>query len=150
MAQAMHSDLSDLFLSRLTGSRQVRANVTQSTAQMISLLSQGVEGAVLREMSHHIPKIVLSSTVGTDASNLSKLYRRKRLSQKQTEELNDLTALWDELRTFFDGDTDLMDEWMTTPLPILEGQKVEDLMSSAYGRKRIREVIGEMAYGEMA
>ncbi|MEG3764956.1 MbcA/ParS/Xre antitoxin family protein [Alteromonas sp. 14N.309.X.WAT.G.H12] len=143
-------NLSELFIARVAG-KQHNISVSHiDTLRFVNMLSDGVEGTVLRTVAQHIPKLVLSVSLGSDITNLSKLYRRKKLTPKQTESLEDLTALWEDLRALFDNDDELIHEWIQAPLPAFEGGCAMDIMGSSFGRKRIREVLEEMKYGEFA
>ena len=140
--------LSRLFISRVESKTpQCRAG---SPVHFVTMLSQGVSGDVLRPMTKHIPKGVVISTVGTDPSNFSKLTQRKRLTARQTEDLNDLTKLWMELREFFDWDESMVKAWIDEPLPALDGTPPSAIMSSAEGRDIIREQLDVMRYGDFA
>jgi hypothetical protein len=144
---------SDQVLSRVFISR-IESKVPQcrpgSPVQFVALLSQGVSGTVLRPVTRHIPKGVVVSTVGTDPSNFSKLIQRKRLSGRQTEDLNDLTKLWAELREFFDWDEAMVKAWIEEPLASLDGTSPSAIMSSPEGRDIIREQLDVMRYGDFA
>lgn len=54
-----------------------------------------------------------------------------------------------ELLDFF-GEQSLLDEWMATPLPILEQRQPKELCLTNAGRSTLLQLIGEMRYGEMA
>lgn len=54
-----------------------------------------------------------------------------------------------ELLDFF-GERSLLEEWMVTPLPILEQRQPIELCQTNEGRIRILQIIGEMKHGEMA
>lgn len=87
---------------------------------------------------------------GSDPTNFSKLIRKKHLSGKQTEELNDLTTLWQELREFFAWNEESLKDWINSPVPALEGAQPSALMASAFGRVKVRECLEVMKYGDFA
>lgn len=60
-----------------------------------------------------------------------------------------LDALQLELLAFFDGDDELMLEWLNTPLPVLAGQRPFKLIWSDSGRAEIRNLLQAMSLGEM-
>ncbi len=60
------------------------------------------------------------------------------------EELNSL------LEEFFGGDRELIEQWITTNIPILGGHQPNQLFNSSEGRSRIIQILGEMKYGETA
>jgi putative toxin-antitoxin system antitoxin component (TIGR02293 family) len=140
--------LSELFSSRIEGN--VVEYEPPSPKHFISLLEMGVSGSFLRTATQHIPKSVVIDTVGTDATNFSKLTRKKHLNPKQTEGLDDLTGLWRELREFFDWEEASVTGWISRPLPALEGLKPSELMGSQYGRKQVRKILESMKYGDFA
>ncbi len=147
-SQNQSNVLAEVFASRMQG------NTPQSPALSprvwVSLLNQGVRGDVLRHVVQHIPKAVVVSAVGTDSTNFSKLMRRQRLTGRLTEELNDLTKLWAELREFFDWDEALVKEWIDQKLPALDGATPSELMSSQAGREIVKQQLDAMRYGDFA
>lgn len=140
--------LSQIFISRVESKEPVsRAG---SSVQFVTLLNEGVSGTVLRPVIKHIPKPLVVLTVGSDQSNFSKLIKRKRLSGRQTEDLNDLTNLWAELREFFAWDEAMVKNWIEDPSPALDGMPPSSIMSSLEGRNIIREQLDVMRYGDFA
>ena len=69
-----------------------------------------------------------------------------------TENHNIITSdrLAIELREFFENDEQLMNEWINTPLPILEGQKPSELFGNVEGREKLMHVVGLMKHGDTA
>lgn len=140
--------LAEVFVSRVQGNSPKMLSV--SPRVMVTLLNQGVRGDVLRHVVAHIPKALVVRAAGTDVSNFSKLYRRQRLSGLVTEELNDLTKLWADLREFFDWDEELVKEWISQQLPALDGATPSELMSSQAGREIIKQQLDAMRFGDFA
>lgn len=68
------------------------------------------------------------------------------------ENCNDISAndLNLELREFFENDEQLMNEWINTSLPILEGQKPSKFFDSVEGREKLMHVLGLMKHGDTA
>lgn len=58
--------------------------------------------------------------------------------------------LMSEIDTFFEDELELRDEWLNTSLPILAGERPLDYFSTDERRARLKEVIGEMKFGETA
>lgn len=58
--------------------------------------------------------------------------------------------LMSEIDTFFEDERELRDEWLNTQLPILEGERPLDYFSTEERRTRLKEIIGEMKFGETA
>lgn len=140
--------LDDLFAARMEG--QDKATIPTTPVNFIRVLRSGASGSVLKMVTQHIPKFVVVEAVGSDTTNFSKLFRKKHLSGKQTEELNDLTDLWQELRAFFNWDENLVKDWIKSPLPVLEGDSPEALLGSQYGRDTLRRLLSKMRFGEFA
>ena len=141
-------DLFDTFTSRVEENKELVP--TGDPVLYVQTLHSGVKGRVLSRIVKHIPKPVVLDTVGTDSTNYSKLVKRAKLSAHQTEELEDLTTLWHEMRLFFEWDEELLNEWVSSSLNALGGTKPSELLGSGYGRKIIRQVIEEMKYGDFS
>lgn len=54
------------------------------------------------------------------------------------------------LTDFFCGDDQLLEEWINTEIPILEGKKPKELFNTFEGRNRIIQILGELERGETA
>ena len=117
--------------------------------EVTQLISKGIDGAVLQRISKRIPRAVLAETLGTDVSNFAKLYHRT-LTKPQTDEINDLTLLWSELREFFEDDRELMDEWLNAAVPALSDAQPWDLLSTFTGRQAVRTALDAMRYGDFS
>jgi uncharacterized protein (DUF2384 family) len=141
--------LDSLFVDRVVNELVANDASYIATTDFINMMERGANGSVLKEIVAFIPKKIVAKAVGSDVTNISKLYRR-RLSKKQTDEINDLSLLWHELKEFFDDDLAFIEQWINHPVPALEGNKPADLMDSFFGRARIRECIEVMKYGDFA
>ncbi len=139
---------SSLLLSRVSGSRK-RKMPTMGLGQTVSMIREGIHGSVVKEMAEYMPKNILVSVLGTDPSNLSKLYN-KRLTRNQTNDINELSILWSELNEFFENDAQLINAWISLPMPALEGKAPAEIMDSGYGRQKIKECLALMMYGDFA
>ena len=120
-----------------------------TSIEIARLVGKGMKGSYLQRLCERIPRQVLAATLGTETSNFSKLYKRT-LSKVQTDEINDLTLVWSELGEFFDGDDELIEEWLKTPAPALSGAEPIELLSTIIGRQTIRKSLDSMRYGEFA
>tara|TARA_B100000446_G_scaffold184352_1_gene206214 strand:- start:81088 stop:81567 length:480 start_codon:yes stop_codon:yes gene_type:complete len=120
-----------------------------TSIEMSRLVHKGMKGDILRKLCKRIPRKVLADTLGTETSNFSKFYNRM-LSQVQTDQINDLSLVWAELREFFDGDDELIGEWLNTPAPALSGAEPLELLSTIVGRQTLRKSLDAMRYGEFA
>ena len=138
--------LFELFKSRLES--KTVADQPYSPWVFVELLKSGVRGTILQSLVKSIPEKVVLDALDTDKTNLYRLMRKKRLSPKQTEELNDLTAVWSELMSFFDNNKSSVRDWIIQSLPALDGGCVLDLISSHYGRNEVRLILEKMKYGD--
>lgn len=120
-----------------------------TSIEIARLVRKGMEGAYLQRLCLRIPRQVLAETLGAEVSNFSKFYKRT-LSKVQTDEINDLTLVWSELRDFFDNDDALINEWLKTPSPALSGAEPIELLSTIVGRQTLRKNLDAMRYGEFA
>ncbi len=141
---ALESTIESRVLGPVTG---VEARMQERPiVEIIQQIRQGVHGNCLRRLSGAIPRAVLSDTLGTDLSNLAKIYHRK-LSRLETEQINDLSLLWYELREFFKDDERLIKTWLSSPTPILTGIAPQALMGTIIGRQILRGRISAMREG---
>lgn len=90
------------------------------------------------------------ASLGLAAEDYSKLVRRKTLTLNQTDNLNELTKMWADLRMLFNFDEESLKEWVDAELPILEAAKVRDLIVTNAGRALVRGLVSEMLSGELA
>lgn len=141
--------LDSLFVDRVVNDLVANDTSYITTTEFIHMMERGANGSILKKIVACIPKQIVAKALGSDVTNISKLYRR-RLSKKQTDEINDLSLLWHELKEFFDDKISFIDQWIHSPVPALEGNKPADLMDSFFGRSRIRECLDAMKYGDFA
>lgn len=141
-------DLEHLFILRLEAKRELRSNFSQHA--LCRAINAGVPGSLLRRLIDSIPKKILMASLGLAAEDYSKLVRRKTLTLNQTDNLNELTKMWAELRMLFNFDENSLKEWVEAELAILEGAKVRDLIVTNAGRALIRELVSEMLSGDLA
>ena len=139
-------EIDDLIMTRLCGDASAVKMQSEAPLTISRLIEKGLAGETLKQMVQYIPRKVIIDTLGTDKSNFTKLYRRK-LSKNQTDGLHDLSLLWRELRQFFDFDNELLNEWIITPLPVLDGHTPSEFMDTIVGRQKIRSCLEEMRYG---
>lgn len=69
--------------------------------------------------------------------------------EPQNEEVT-VENLQQELQVMFGDNESMMDEWIDSSIPILEGERPRDLFDSPERRQRLFQVLQEMKFGEMA
>ncbi|GGW82257.1 antitoxin Xre/MbcA/ParS toxin-binding domain-containing protein [Alteromonas halophila] len=148
--QPAPSVLAKVFERRLNSDPDSDDLEAVNPALYVSTLKQGVSGSFLRFLMTHIPKRIICRTLGTDESNISKLVRRQKLTWGQTEDIDDLISVWRELLAFFEKDTALLQEWLSSSVAALGGSSPEELIVSQHGRKVLRHVLDDMRYGDFA
>ncbi len=139
--------LDDVVLSRIgTGSTEARVSyLAEATLQEPRLA-----GKTLRAVAKAIPREVVARSIDINVTNLSKLYSRKHLTRVQSEDISDLTALWQEMNEVFMGDGETLREWLADPLPALNGRAPKELMQTLPGRKALREILDSLRQGDFA
>lgn len=141
-------DLEQLFILRVEASKKLRSSY--SHLALCRAIKTGVPGSLLRRLINSIPKKIVMASLDLAAEDYSKLVRRKTLTLNQTDNLNEMTKIWAELRMLFNFDESSLKEWVDEELPILERTKVRDLIVTNAGRALIRELVSEMLSGELA
>ncbi|MCG9579815.1 MbcA/ParS/Xre antitoxin family protein [Vibrio tubiashii] len=139
--------LDEIVLSRLDVDHEA---IVASPLMEATLDEQRLEGTTLRVVVKAIPREVVAKTIDVQATNLAKLYKRKYLSRVQSEDISDLTATWAEMRNVFMGDVELLNEWLMTPLPSLNGRPPRELLQTLAGRKVLKEQLNRLCYGDFS
>ena len=111
-------------------------------------LNEGISGTTLKYVANIIPRKIVIQAVGSDTTNIAKLYRRKHLATWQSDGINNLSVTWLEVSNFFDQNKDDVNEWLSTPLPALEGATPESLMGTTTGRMAVSACLNRMRYGD--
>lgn len=139
--------LDDIVLSRLGAEQDavVTAPLLEATLDEPRLV-----GNTLRVVVKTIPRELVAKTINVNSTNLSKLYKRKYLSRPQSEDISDLTAIWAEMRCVFMYDDELLDEWLNTSIPSLNGRSPIELVQSLSGRKVLREQLNRLCHGDFS
>jgi putative toxin-antitoxin system antitoxin component (TIGR02293 family) len=139
--------LDKLLISRFEGENEPDLYIAIS--DFVFMMSEGASGAILKSICENVPKSIIIKTVGSDNTNFSKLFRRK-LSKQQTDDVYDLSTLWVELSRFFSNESDMIAEWLNTPIPALENNKPEDLLDTSFGRQQVKLCLEAMKYCDFA
>jgi uncharacterized protein (DUF2384 family) len=141
--------LDAILVSRFESKRGNRRDINIAMSDLVFMMQKGASGSILRPICNNVPKAIVIKAVGSDNTNFSKLFRRK-LSKQQTDNVYDLSTLWIELNDFFDNDSGMINEWLHTNIPALEGNKPEQLMDTSFGRQQVKLCLEAMKYGDFA
>jgi putative toxin-antitoxin system antitoxin component (TIGR02293 family) len=139
--------LDKLLISRFEGKNEPDLYIAMS--DLVFMMNEGASGSILKPICENVPKSIIIKMVGSDNTNFSKLFRRK-LSKQQTDDVYDLSTLWVELSRFFSNESDMIAEWLNTPIPALENNRPEDLLDTSFGRQQVKLCLEAMKYGDFA
>ncbi|AKO77482.1 hypothetical protein EN12_20130 [Vibrio cholerae] len=114
------------------------------------LLTQGLNGKIIKALSNIIPKDMLAKTLSVSQTNLSNQYRKKELDKTQSEATVEFLHIWSELMILFGDDTELVKEWLVGKKRPLCGKAPVDLMDIAVGRKAVLEMIDRIKMGDFS
>lgn len=149
LATSQKQSLDEIIVGRVShesikGDQQNRLTLSEEA----KFLNVGISGLTLKYVATVIPRTIVIQAVGSDTTNLSKLYRRKHLATWQSDGINNLSLTWLEVSNFFDHNTDDVNEWLSTPLPAFEGASPESLMGTTTGRMAVSACLNRMRYGD--
>lgn len=118
--------------------------------QICQLLSSSkASGATLKFIATVIPRDLVAHSLEVNPQSLAQLCRRKSLSRTQTEVLEDLTCLWKKIQQeLFIRDQPMMQRWLETPVPALDGETPKNLMGTVTGRKVVEKHVRMLKYGD--
>tara|TARA_R110002167_G_scaffold298619_8_gene502935 strand:+ start:1002 stop:1448 length:447 start_codon:yes stop_codon:yes gene_type:complete len=139
--------LDNLLVSRFKGASEPELHIAMS--DLVFMMNEGASGAILKSICKNVPKSIIIRAVGSDNTNFSKLFKRK-LSKQQTDDVYDLSTLWVEISRFFGNDSDMIAEWLNTPIPALENNRPEDLLDTSFGRQHVKLCLEAMKFGDFA
>ncbi len=119
-------------------------------AAFIQATRQGVAGDVVKQavgvLGH---RELFVRLLETTTGNLNRFYRRKALSQAQSESLLDTLRVYSKAIAVF-GDLATSIEWMSAVIPALGAQSPIDLCDTFEGRNLVQGALRKIEYGEFA
>jgi len=120
----------------------------QDKAALLKIVSQGIDGAIVREMVRSQPNYrnILVSALGTTSSNLSRLYN-KQLNKQQSEEIVDFLKVQQQALIVFEQQ-DIANEWLATKIPALGNEIPNNLLDTFIGRSLVSDALDAIRYGE--
>ena len=126
----------------------VSAAALADPSAYIEAVRTGLSGAVVKQTVDVIGyRDLVVQLVGTTSANLHRIYRRKVLSQAQSEALLDTLRVFGRAESVFAGLVPAR-EWLETALPALGGQRPIDLCNTFEGRRLVQDAIRRIEYGE--
>jgi putative toxin-antitoxin system antitoxin component (TIGR02293 family) len=114
----------------------------------ITLTRKGLPGDVLKQavvkLGH---RELFVRLLETTTGNLNRFYRRKALTQSQSEAVLDTLRLFSKATSVF-GDQEKALQWLECSIPALGDQIPIDLCDTFEGRKMVQGALRKIEYGE--
>ncbi len=129
----------------------IESVIFSNPQKMFELVISGVSGGVVKNTVSRFPKqrAAVCEALSVKSSNLSRLYSRKHLSRHQSEEILDILSVYSLGLDVYD-DIELVEEFLSTPIPALNNQKPQTLLSSFFGRKMVKDVLNKIKWMEFS
>lgn len=115
----------------------------------IDSIREGLDGRAAKELTEDagLTRAINAKIFRTDESNVARIFRRRALSSEQSEALLDTIKLIAyAIRVF--GDKAIALDWLSTPVPALNGNKPYELIDTFEGRAMIKNVLTYIEFGE--
>ena len=124
------------------------AEAFTNQAEFIRYSREGIPGDVVKRAVEVLGnRDLFVRILDTTSSNLSRYYRRKKMSRVDSEETLDALRLYGQAVMVF-GSLEKAGEWIRTPLPALAGDRPEALFDTFEGRHWIAQALRKIEYGE--
>lgn len=131
----------------LHGVNVPRAVFTNSFA-FIDAVRQGISGSVVRQAVETMDsRDVFLRILGTDSSNISRIYRRKHIDKTDSEEVLDTLRVYFEAVNLFEDEA-IAREWLRTPITALSHKAPVDYLDTFEGRSIVRATLARIDQGE--
>lgn len=128
----------------------VPSKVYDDRLAFISYAHDGIEGQIIRNAINTLDnRDVMVKVLGTDATNISRIFRRKHITQSLSEQVLDTLRVYREALRIF-GNMDQVTAWMHTPVAALKGNKPDMLLDTFEGRQWVKEVLSHIEFGEFS
>jgi len=114
----------------------------------ITFTRKGLSGEVLKQAVVTLGyRELFVRLLETTTGNLSRFYRRKALTQSQSEGVLDTLRLFSKATSVF-GDPKKAKQWLECSIPALGDQVPIDLCDTFEGRKMVQGALRKIEYGE--
>lgn len=128
----------------------VPARTLQSKMAFIKQSRDGIPGAWVKDLvSQTGLRSVFVSILGVRSENLSRVYRRKALGKDASEEVLDTVRVLEQAVAVWES-KDAALEWMSTPIPALDGQRPKDIFDTFEGRRWVAQTLNKIEHGEFS
>ena len=129
----------------------IESVIFSNPQKMFELAVNGVSGGIVKKTVSRFPKQreAVCEALSVTSGNLSRLYARKHLSRHQSEEILDILSVYSLGLDVYD-EIELVEEFLATPIPALNNQKPQFLLSSFIGRKMVKDVLNKIKWMEFS
>ncbi len=116
----------------------------------IQATRQGLPGNVVKQVIGVLgQRELFVRLLETTGGNLNRYYRRKALSQSQSEGILDILRVFSKARAIF-GDINKARDWLDTAIPALGGYSPFELCDTFAGRNMVQNALRKIEFGEFA
>lgn len=129
----------------------IDSNWLSDSAEFIHAVRSGVPGAVLRDAisNYGINRSVFANVLHVQPGNISRLYRKKKLTAQETEKVLAVLRIFNDAEEVF-GSPATAKEWLNTPLTVFNGEKPVDLLDTFEGCELVEAVIRKVRFGDFS
>ena len=114
----------------------------------IQATRQGLPGGVVKQAIETLgQRELFVRLLETTGGNLNRYYRRKALSQSQSESILDILRVFSKAISIF-GDINKARDWLDTAIPALGGYSAFELCDTFTGRNMVQCALRKIEFGE--
>lgn len=137
-------------IATLLQNADVPPAVLTDRSAFIHAVREGMPGSIVKQAVAVLgERELFIRLLGTTSANLSRFYRKERLTRSDSEEVLDTLRVFQEATTVFE-DQDIAQEWLHTRISALAGDRPVDLCDTSEGRALVRESLRAIEYGEFS
>jgi len=126
------------------------ADAFTNHVKYIRLVRDGVSGTVVKRAIDILGnRDLFARVLDTTPNNLSRYYRRKKISRADGEDLLDTIRLFHQAIQLF-GNLESAQEWIQSPIPALSGERPLSLLYTFEGRKWVTKTLRKIESGEFS
>jgi len=126
--------------------------VTRSTLYdnmaFIEATQHGISGLTVKDfVGRYGHRSLISELLEVSTSNLSRLFKRKKLDSSKSEMILDTTRVLERASDIF-GSVEKANQWLDMKNPALGGQAPIELFKTFKGRELVEQALNKIEYGE--
>ena len=137
-------------ISTLLDEMDISPDVLTDRGVFINTVRQGIPGIIVQQsVALLAARDLFIRLLDTTSANLSRFYKKQRLTRTESAEVLDTLRVFQEAVTVFE-DQDIALEWLNTRVAALAGERPIDLFDTFEGRTLVREMLRSIEYGEFS